>query len=128
MNRRITNTWIGTSAARGHVRGVLHMLEETTVESSALAIFVPYSPPGEPWVVRRAHTVVETWPSREEAVMSAFRLASDLCNRMGSDVRIEVQEANGAWRALSPVHPHKSARLFSNLRYNKPPSGSKKSA
>ncbi|HET8553513.1 MAG TPA: hypothetical protein VFL78_01710 [Rhodanobacteraceae bacterium] len=98
------------------------------MEGTALAIFVPFSPPGEPWVVRRAHTVVETWPSREEAVMGAFRLASDLCNRMGSDVRIEVQEADGAWRALSPVHPHKSSRSFSKLRYNKHPSGGKKSA
>lgn len=97
------------------------------MDNSALAIFVPYSPPGEPWVVRRAHTVVETWNSREEAVMSAFRLASDLCNRMGAEVRIEVQEANGGWRALSPVHPHKSSRFFSNLRYGGHP-GSKKRA
>lgn len=96
------------------------------MESSALAIFIPFSPPGEPWVVRRAYTVVETWPSREEAVMSAFRLAADLCKRMGSEVRIEVQEADGTWRALSPVHPHKSARSFSNLRYNKDHSGGKK--
>jgi hypothetical protein len=80
-------------------------------------LFVPFSPPGESWVVRRAHTVVETWSSREEAVMGAFRLAGELVERMGSDVRIEVQESDGGWRALSPVHAERqSARRYQNLR------------
>ncbi len=85
------------------------------MDHSALTLFVPFSPRGESWVVRRAHTVVETLPSREDAVLAAFRLASDLSIRMGADVRIEVQEADGGWHALSPVHARKSARRFARL-------------
>lgn len=85
------------------------------MENTGLVLLVPFSPAGEPWAVRRAHTVVETYPSREEAVMGAFGLAMDLCKRMGSDVRIEVQEADGAWRALSPVHSRPNARSYASL-------------
>ena len=86
------------------------------MSGSALTLFVPYSPEGEPWVVRRAHTVVETVASRDEAVMAAFRLASDLSERMGSGVGIEVQEPDGDWQALSPVQARRSARSFAKLR------------
>ncbi|HEX7341179.1 MAG TPA: hypothetical protein VF269_02770 [Rhodanobacteraceae bacterium] len=85
------------------------------MENSVLALFVPFAAPGEPWVVRRARTVIETFSSREEAVMGAFGLASDLSSRMGTDVRIEVQEPDGGWRALSPVHARKSARSYASL-------------
>lgn len=97
------------------------------MSGSALTLYVPYSPEGEPWVVRRAHTVVETVASRDEAVMAAFRLASDLSERMGSGVSIEVQESDGNWHALSPVQAHKSARSFAKLR-NKSAHGDEKCA
>ncbi len=90
------------------------------MENSALVLFVPYSAADAPWVVRRARTVVESWPTREQAVMGAFGLAADLSRRMGSVVRIEIQEADGAWHALSPVNAHKSARTYASLR-RKPP-------
>lgn len=87
--------------------------------NTALALFIPFATPGEPWAVRRAHTVVETYATREEAVMGAFGIASDLSVRMETDVRIEIQESNGAWRALSPVHRPRSARLYANVGRDK---------
>lgn len=90
------------------------------MESSALVLFVPFAPEGEPWAVRRARTVIKTYPTREQAVMGAFGLASELSQRMGSIVRIEIQEADGAWHALSPVHARKSARSFATLRRKTP--------
>lgn len=91
------------------------------MENSALVLFVPFAAPGEAWAVRRARTVVETYPTREQAVMGAFGLASDLSQRMGSVVRIEIQEADGAWHNLSPVNARKSARAFASL-HRKPSS------
>lgn len=90
------------------------------VESSALVLFIPFAAAGEPWSVKRARTVVETYPTREQAVMGAFGLASDLSQRMGSVVRIEIQEADGAWHALSPVNARKSARGFASLHRKSP--------
>ncbi len=84
------------------------------MEHSTLALFIPFAAEGEPWVVRRAHTVVESWPTKNEAIMAAFRLATDLCERMGSEVSIEMQDAEGDWHMLSPVR--RRARTFAALQ------------
>lgn len=69
------------------------------MEDSALTLFVPFAPTGEPWVVRRARTVVETFASRDEAIAGAHVLASNLARRMGAKVCIRTQDARGDWRA-----------------------------
>jgi hypothetical protein len=68
-----------------------------------LALFVPYSPTGSAWVVRRARTIVSTYRSQREAIEGARGLALDLHERMGGGVRIEVQDAAGGWRVLAPA-------------------------
>lgn len=68
-----------------------------------LALFVPYSPTGSAWVVRRARTIVNTYRSQREAIDAARGLAVDLHERMGGGVRIEVQDASGGWRVLAPA-------------------------
>lgn len=68
-----------------------------------LALFVPYSPTGSAWVVRRARTIVSTYRSQREAIEAARGLAVDLHERMGGGVRIEVQDAAGGWRVLTPT-------------------------
>lgn len=83
--------------------------------NEALALFVPFSAPDEPWVVRRARTVVETYSSRQEALMGALKLASELGERMGSDVRIDVQAPDGEWETLSRDQARKSARSYASL-------------
>lgn len=69
-----------------------------------LALFVPYSPPGGAWVVRRARTIVSTYRSQREAIEAARGLAVDLHQRMGGGVRIEIQDAAGGWRVLPPAN------------------------
>lgn len=89
------------------------------MSNTALALFIPFATTGESWAVRRAHTVVEIYASREEAVIGAFGIAADLSQRMDTDVRIEIQESNGAWRALSPVNKPHSARSYASVGQKK---------
>lgn len=90
------------------------------MSNAALALFVPFSASGEPWVVRRARTVVDTYPSRQEAIVGALDLASDLGERMGTEVSIEVQDSGGDWQVLSPEQARKSARSFASLGRKNP--------
>lgn len=70
----------------------------------AMMLFVPFSPAGDPWVVRRAHTVMDVCPTREQAVARAFSRAGDLAQRLGARVGVQAQDENGGWHVLSPVH------------------------
>jgi hypothetical protein len=79
--------------------------------SSTIALFVPFSAPDSAWVVRRAHTVVRSYPTREAAIEGACELAAELRGRMGGNVRIEVQGENGGWRVFSSLNDHRPAHV-----------------
>jgi hypothetical protein len=87
---------------------------------TALALFVPYALPGDAWLVRRAHTVVDTYASQREAIDGACAIAADLRLRMGGEVRIEVQDASGGWRVFSAMNDGRPPRVVSRqlLRRN----------
>ncbi|HEX7339110.1 MAG TPA: hypothetical protein VF271_04160 [Rhodanobacteraceae bacterium] len=70
------------------------------MENATFTLLVPFAPIGEPWVVRRARTVVETFDSREDALAGARALAMGLARRMGTSVRVRTQDAKGAWCTL----------------------------
>ena len=73
------------------------------MKNAVMTLFVPFSPPGDPWIVRRARTVVEVCPTREQAMTVAFDRAAELAQRMGMRVRVQAQDENGQWRALPPA-------------------------
>ncbi len=79
--------------------------------SSTIALFVPFAADGSIWVVRRAHTVVKSYPTREAAIEGACEFAAELRGRMGGNVRIEVQGENGGWRVFSSLNDHRPAHV-----------------
>jgi hypothetical protein len=73
--------------------------------SAALALFVPHAPSGSAWVVRRAHTIVDTCRTQREAIDRACAIAADQRMRRGGEVRIEVQNPGGGWRVFCAASP-----------------------
>lgn len=74
-----------------------------------LTVSIAFDRSERAWVVRRAHTVMGTFPSRDEALRGACEMGVNLRRRMHCDMRFRVRDGLGKWHVYATMNDDRSA-------------------